>query len=137
MLAVQLTQTATVDATNRWQQQPENRRGPQMSAAIPMPAGNASLWRRRNVPVTALDYTIASVLSAFAGILGLFLGPALAVGLLTGGVLPGWLTPDERIRAWLVTCSLLFGPLLAALAFRGHLQAVREGNPSRRPSERS
>jgi hypothetical protein len=111
--------------------------GPADVRSNPYACGEREPLAAAKRPVTALDYTIASVLSAFAGILGLFLGPALAVGLLTGGVLPGWLTPDERIRAWLVTCSLLFGPLLAALAFRGHLQAVREGNPSRRPSERS
>jgi uncharacterized membrane protein YfcA len=91
--------------------------------------------------VTATDYLIASVLSAFAGIVGLSLGAALAAGLLGGAILGGWLIPDERIRAWLaaclVACSLLFGPLLAVLAFRGHLKAVREVNRSRRPPEQS
>ncbi len=82
--------------------------------------------------VTLLDVVIAFTLAAFAGLIGLFLGPLLALAMTTGGWITGGAPAADSLRGWFIGLSLLFSPLLAYLAFRGHLQAVREGHAASR-----
>jgi len=80
--------------------------------------------------VTLFDIGVAILLAGFAGVIGLVLGPMLAWAVTAGELFSNWASPDNSLRRWVVITSLLFSPLLAVLAFRGHLQSVRERRAS-------